>query len=565
MMRSQALVLMIVASAWGRVEAAQAPAIRTPAEESGYRQYSQHEDVARFLGALDHASGEVSVRVVGRTRHTSAYPSKELYVVVLSANGATDPRDLDRGKPTVMLTASQHGNEQSAKEAALRLVRDLATSDLKSLLESANFVVMPQCNPYGNWADVRDNEIGLDLNRDHVKLESESVRAIHRVFRDYLPEVTLDVHEKGDDYYRVSIGCVSNLNAERALQDFSRRTILAEVEQALSRQRFTFFEYLVTEEMGLNTAAGIRYRPEELEGRPRMTRFSTTDLNDGRNSLGIYQTLSFIQEGASRHDLDTLRDRTAWQYAGLRGFAQSVARHAAQIVSLVRGLRVREAEDAQAPSEASRVHLSMEYVRDPVQPTLALKRFAPAEAPIRGVLKVDKKAGETVTAADLAPPAQPPNLKVVDEVVQNWFPGVEPRLQVVRPRGYLLQGRLQEVADTLLRHGIEVKLLSRDQEVEAQAYDTTELIPARVDYLPPERIEVSARDLRTLARKGDFYVSCAQPGANLISALLEPQSHYGLIRYAMYKLVPEKGDVFAVLRITKPQDLAVVPYKGWRD
>jgi len=52
------------------------------------------------------------------------------------------------------------------------------------------------------------NETGLDLNRDHVKLEGDSTRAIHRVFSLYQPEVTMDIHEKGDDYYRVSVGCV---------------------------------------------------------------------------------------------------------------------------------------------------------------------------------------------------------------------------------------------------------------------------------------------------------------------------------------------------------------------
>ena len=44
-----------------------------------------------------------------------------------------------------------------------------------------NVLVVPQSNPYGNFFDVRRNEDGLDLNRDHVKLESASVRILHRV------------------------------------------------------------------------------------------------------------------------------------------------------------------------------------------------------------------------------------------------------------------------------------------------------------------------------------------------------------------------------------------------
>jgi len=69
-------------------------------------------------------------------------------------------------------------------------------------------------------------------------------------------------------------------------------------------------------------------------------RYSTADLNDGRNSLGIYETLSFIQEGASRHDLETLEARTNWQYQGIRALAEIVADRPGEIISLVRGLRL---------------------------------------------------------------------------------------------------------------------------------------------------------------------------------------------------------------------------------
>ena len=55
------------------------------------------------------------------------------------------------------------------------------------------------------------------------------------------------------------------------------------------------------------------------------------------------------------------------------------------------------------------------------------------------------------------------------------------------------------------------------------------------------------------ARKGDYYVSGAQPAANLIPNLLEPQAEFGFIRYQMFKLVPEKGATFPFLRVAKRQ------------
>jgi len=179
--------------------------LKTPAEETRYTGYSQNEDIARFLSRLQSQSEVLKVRLIGRTKEVENYPAKDLYLCLLTEEGVADPQSLNRQKPTIFYFASQHGNEQSAKEAALRLIRDLAAGDLKPLLKKVNVLVMPQSNPYGNFFNVRENETGLDLNRDHVKLEGESTRTIHRIFNLYQPEVTMDVHEKGT----ITTGCRS--------------------------------------------------------------------------------------------------------------------------------------------------------------------------------------------------------------------------------------------------------------------------------------------------------------------------------------------------------------------
>jgi len=323
-----------------------ATTVKTPTEKTNYTRYSQNEEIAQFLSQVDHLSNEITVQIIGETKETRNYGANDLFMCVITEERADGPHKLNRNKPTLLLVAVQHGNEQSAKEAALLLIRDLALGDLKPLLKKINFLIIPQANPYGNWFDQRRNEQSLDLNRDHVKLEAPEVKAIHRVFRTWMPEVTIAVHEKGDDYYRVSIGCVSNVNINYSLQEFSRNTILAEVGKNLKKKRITFHEYLVTQRMGIDSSAGVSYRPEDM-GRPEtMKRYSTTDLNDGRNSMGIYETLSFIQEGASRHDIETLKERTRWQYSGIRSFAESIARHGEKINSMVRGFRENLLEKA---------------------------------------------------------------------------------------------------------------------------------------------------------------------------------------------------------------------------
>jgi hypothetical protein len=538
------------------------PSLKTPAEENGYNQYTQNPAIGRFLSEADALAKELTVQVIGRTRDVDAFPAEDLFLAVLTEQGAARPEDLDRSRPTILLIASQHGNEQSAKEAALRLIWDIALGEMKPLLKKANILIIPQANPYGNWFDVRRNETGLDMNRDHVKLEAAGVEAIHRVFRAWMPEVSIDVHEKGDDYYRVSIGCVSNPNISPVIQDYSRRTILAEVEAALRKKNLTFHEYLVTEAMGSTGAAGVEGRAASAP-REEYTRYSTTDLNDGRNSLGIYETFSFIQEGASRHDLETLQARTRWQYEGLRSFMESTANHGSEILKIVRDLRTGLLEKGKAYAPDDLVVLRSEYARDPQQPTLTLKQYERAGSPVIGILRVDKKAGETLTPRDITRVPGPPGLKVTTEAVKNWFPDVRPTVSVSRPIGYIIPEKHTDIVDTLLKHGIEVGMFIQDKTVDVEASEVRTIVPAAADYLAPSAIMVERKPVQTIVRRGDYFVSCAQPAADLIPCLLEPESEFGLIRYWAYGLVPKPGDAFAIYRVVKPQTLLLAPYKPW--
>lgn len=537
--------------------------VLTPGEKSKYKQYTQNEDIGLFLSELSFVSKELQVQVIGKSYGTRQYEPKDLYLCILTEEGIRRPEDLNRNRPTFLLVASQHGNEQSAKEAALKILRDLAVGELKPLLNHLNVLIIPQANPFGNRFDQRQNGQDLDLNRDHVKLEAPEVRAVHRIFRAWLPEMTLDVHEKGDDYYRVSIGCVSNVNIHPSLQTFSRDIMLSEIEKALGEKEITFKEYLVTQRMGIDSSAGVTYRPEDSGSRESMMRYSTTDLNDGRNSFGIYETFSFIQEGASRHDIDTLEERSNWQYYGIRFLMDSAVRHGEEILSSVRDLRGELMAKAKVYREDDLVHLRMLYARKKSEPTLTIRRFVRTASPARGVLRIDKKAGDTLTSADIAPLPSPAEYGVEEEVVQNWFPAVEPIKSVTRPLGYIVTGGLKDVIQNLFDHGIEVGIFTQDIYLEVETYQISDIIAAEYDYLPPQALEVEKKNIQAVVKKGDYFISCAQPASNLIPCLLEPESQYGLIRYWSFNLVPEKGDIFPFYRVVRQETLPVIPYMSW--
>ncbi len=228
------------------------------------------------------------------------------------------------------------------------------------------------------------------------------------------------------------------------------------------------------------------------------------------------------------------------------------------------GLRKKILLKANVFSEDELVHLRMEYTRDEKEPELTIQKFERIEVPIRGILKVDKKAGDLITRDDLARYRYPSEKQVVREVVTNWFPNVEPTLSVPRPLGYIIPAEYQEIVETLLAHDIKVEMFAKDIHLEIESYLTKEIVPAIADYLPPLKIEVEKKKLQTIVKRGDFYVSCAQWGANLVPCLLEPQSQYGFIRYWKFKLVPEAGDIFPFYRFAGKKELPLIPYKNWQ-
>ncbi len=336
--------------------------IKTPAEQCNYTKYTQYPELTYFLAQLDSISNQLQINIIGQTL---TEPKYDLYLCILTEEGVNIPEKLNREKPTLLITASQHGNEQSGKEAVLLLMRDIIQCKLKKYLKKINILIIPQCNPYGNLKNRRRNEQNLDLNRDHVKLESPEVEAIHRVFYRWKPEVTFDLHEKGYGYYMVEIGTISNINIDPCLQEFARKEILSSIEKGLKKKGITFHEYLVTQPMGIDSSAGVTYTYMELKERPLMKRYSTTDINDCRNGLGIYNTLSFIQEVSSKHNLESLKERTNYHYYGIVELIKIISEKGKDINQLVRNCRKEWPLKAQVFSPENRIHLRMKYAKDP--------------------------------------------------------------------------------------------------------------------------------------------------------------------------------------------------------
>jgi len=191
--------------------AAAAPATtadwRTPSERSSYRTTPSYDQTMAYCRRLAEASPWVRLTSYGTSGQGRDLP----LIIVSKAKSFTPQAAIASGEPIVLIQNGIHSGEIEGKDASLMLVRDLAVLHRhEDLLDSVIVLVVPiysvdaherrsrynRINQNGpdemGW---RSTPIGLNLNRDYLKVETPEMRAlIGQVYTKWWPHLLVDDH-----------------------------------------------------------------------------------------------------------------------------------------------------------------------------------------------------------------------------------------------------------------------------------------------------------------------------------------------------------------------------------
>lgn len=109
------------------------------------------------------------------------------------------------GKTKVMLWSQMHGDEPTATMALFDLFNFLRQSDeldavRKHILENITLYFVPMLNPDGAELYIRRNALGIDLNRDALRLQSPEAVLLKQLRDTLEPEFGFNLHDQSRYY-----------------------------------------------------------------------------------------------------------------------------------------------------------------------------------------------------------------------------------------------------------------------------------------------------------------------------------------------------------------------------
>lgn len=471
----------------------------TPAFEAGRTTFTSNAEMQAALRRLvrDPAPpGSALVRLITAGRSQQGAPIDAL---LFTREADASPAGLARsGRPLVLLIGQQHGDEPAASEALLAVARELAQGRLASLLERIHVLVLPRANPDGAELGQRHAANGVDINRDHLTLQTPEALALATLARDYRPMVVVDAHE-----YTVVGRYLEKFGAVQRYDALLQYATTANMAPFITRAAEEWFRRPLVASLGQQGLTHEWYYTTSPDPADKKVSMGGTKPDTGRNVNGLKHAVSLLVEtrGVGLGRLH-LQRRVHTQVTALSSVLASTAARAADLV------RLRQFVDNEVSALACQGEAVVEA--GPTQSEYLLTLLDP-------VTGSDKPVSVTWDSA-----LQLTSLKARARPCGYWLAASEGEA-VRRLRALGLQVQRFEARGVV--RGETWRELSRSSvprpDVRGASADAQAAVSVQVESVPT-LLDVTP---------GSWYVPLDQPLAHLAVAALEPDTLHGYLSH----------------------------------
>lgn len=485
----------------------------TPAERTDLSATPGYDETMAWLTELVKAAPELEMVSIGRSLQ-----GRDIWMVIASAERAFNPEAMEStSKPLMLAHAGIHAGEIDGKDAGMMLLRDMTVANKRrELLENVNFLFIPILNVDGHerrsvfnrvnqrgpvemgW---RTNARNQNLNRDFTKLDTEGVKAVVKVFRQWQPDLYLDLHvTDGADYqYDITFGGNGRKGWSPAIGNWIEDVYRPAINAALSENG--------------HEGGGLIFAANGMDMKDGLLTWS----GNPRFSNGYGDAIHLPTILVENHSLKPYKRRVLGTYVLL---AESLALLAREKESL---LRATDTDEQRRPRS---IPLGFERDENQVADNVTFKGIG------------SKRYQGEVSGAEVVRWTGEPVTETIPEILIT-----KPSIVVEVPTAYIIPSTWSDVAERVALHGIGVEKLEEPLTTRAEFYRLPGAGIAEPSAWTPNPFEGHIRidpgePVKEVAvttfPAGSYRVSTDQPLGELLVLLLEPQAPDSFLQWGFF-------------------------------
>ena len=505
-----ASTVLLVTPPAARAQSRVAAELRTRAERTDFVETSTYADVMELSSRIAELSDEIHLTTFGYTNEGRALP-----LLVVGAADASPEAVRATGKTRVYLQGNIHAGEVCGKEALLMLLREYADGGYPRWTDDLVLLVAPIYNADGNervdlgnrprqhgpigGMGQRPNAQGLDLNRDHMKLDSPEARSLVAMMTAYDPHVGVDLHTTNGTRhaYHLTYSPPLHPNTPAVIDHFLRDEWLPTVTRRIKETHGWDYYYYGNH----NPRRPGWYT---FDHRPRFN----------NNYIGLRNRMAILSEA---YAYATFEDRvlgTLWFLEEILNFAQE------------RATDIRETVD-EAERESvvgRRLATRADFERSPQEVTILMGEVDEERHPYTGEIVLRRRDVSTPTP-------------------MFEYGTFAPSETEVAPEAYYILPEAEAAIERMRAHGLTVLPAVPGQGVTLERFriDSTVVAPRPFQGRSERTLFGSWEASTERVPAGTVAVPVDQPLGRLAFTLLEPRSDDGLANWAILDESIEAG------------------------
>ncbi len=518
-MRCLGFCAFLVLAPWA---SAQTEWPQTKAEQTNYQKTSSYDDVMAFLDGLQKKKAPIVVKIIGKSP-----AGKPIPLVICHRNPRISPQEAaKKSLPIVYIQANIHAGEVEGKEAILAILRELAQNPKDSLLDKLVLLITPIYNIDGNdkWGTneanrghqdgpdpigERANGQGFDLNRDHIKAESNECRAIlEHVYRAWNPQVMMDLHTTNGTRHGYTLTYMAGMNptTDSAITQFTRDELLPGIGRKMeSLYGMKTFDY------------------GDVETRDGKMIFATTAVEPRYSTTyaGVRNCIGILSEAASFLPFKTRVEAT---HHFVRLTLDQLANQRTRVLAITRAAAEKPRTWMQ---DESQIGIRFDY------DSRGTEKF---------ILEVDRPA------AEINHMKAPTQFRTVEIPIWDRYKATR---TAAFPVAYMLPPDALPIAELLKRHGIEVQTTQAAMKVSLDAFTVETPTIARNPFQGHRLVQLDGKFTKKEIDlpAGSFIVSASQPLGLLAFHMLEPESADGVVAWGFFGEEWKAGDQVKIYKL----------------